>query len=231
METVTVSQAPAVSEAPAVATPAAGGAILAALPSALQGLARFFLSLSGSSSLGAVLRAWLRQLQRSGFSCALRLLQVVQSHLVLRLRFLLVRVVLLLLPLVCPAVRSTLDPAGVVVARPAMGPTGDRRSVRGVGLLPLVLLLAVGRGTIGHLLVLQNLTKPRLLLPELDVRLEVLLAIFALLRQVTALLVLDLRVGRRGRPRERSVIAQVLVVDPPRLRVWRMTTGRVLSTR
>ena len=50
---MTVSQAPAVSEAPAVATPAAGGAALAALPSAVQDLARFFLSLSGSSSLGA----------------------------------------------------------------------------------------------------------------------------------------------------------------------------------
>ena len=54
METVTVSQAPAVSEAPAVATPAAGGATMATLPSAVQDLTRFFLSLSGSSSLGAV---------------------------------------------------------------------------------------------------------------------------------------------------------------------------------
>ena len=52
METVTVSQAPAVSEAPAVATPAAGGATMATLPSAVQDLARFFLSLI--SSLGAV---------------------------------------------------------------------------------------------------------------------------------------------------------------------------------
>ena len=43
-----------VSEAPAVATPAAGGATMAMLPSAVQDLARFFLSLSGSSSLGAV---------------------------------------------------------------------------------------------------------------------------------------------------------------------------------
>ena len=48
METV------AVSEAPAVATPAAGGATMAMLPSAVQDLARFFLSLLGSSSLGAV---------------------------------------------------------------------------------------------------------------------------------------------------------------------------------
>ena len=52
VETVTVSQAPAVSEAPAVATPDAGGAALAALLSAVQDLARFFLSLSGYSSLG-----------------------------------------------------------------------------------------------------------------------------------------------------------------------------------
>ena len=50
---MTVSQAPAVSEAPAVATPAAGGATVAALPSAVQDLARFFLSLSGSSYLRA----------------------------------------------------------------------------------------------------------------------------------------------------------------------------------
>ena len=54
METVKVSQAPAVSEAPAEATPAVRGASLAALPSAVQDLARFFLSLSGSFSLGAV---------------------------------------------------------------------------------------------------------------------------------------------------------------------------------
>ena len=50
---MTVNQAHAVSEAAAVATPAAGGATLAALPSAVQDLDRFFLSLSGSASLGA----------------------------------------------------------------------------------------------------------------------------------------------------------------------------------
>ena len=49
-----VSQPPAVSEVPVVVTPAAGGTALSALPSAVQDLARFFLSLSGSSSLGAV---------------------------------------------------------------------------------------------------------------------------------------------------------------------------------
>ena len=43
-----------VSEAAAVVTPVAGGAALTALPSAVQDLARFFLGLSGSSSLGAI---------------------------------------------------------------------------------------------------------------------------------------------------------------------------------
>ena len=51
---MTVSQAPAVSEVPAGVTPVVGGASLLALPSAVQDLARFFLNLAGSSSLGAV---------------------------------------------------------------------------------------------------------------------------------------------------------------------------------
>ena len=54
VETVAVSEAPIVSEASAtVAPPAVGGAV-AALPSALQDLVRFFVSLAGSSSQGAV---------------------------------------------------------------------------------------------------------------------------------------------------------------------------------
>ena len=48
-----VSQAPAVSEAPTGVTPIAGGASLSTLPSTVQYLTRFFLSLSGSSSLRA----------------------------------------------------------------------------------------------------------------------------------------------------------------------------------
>ena len=48
------SQPPPVSEEPMAVTPVAGGAALTALPSVVQDLARFFLSLSGSSSLGAI---------------------------------------------------------------------------------------------------------------------------------------------------------------------------------
>ena len=51
---MTVSHAPAIAEAPAAVVPPVGGATIAALPSAVQDLARFFSNLAGSSSLGAV---------------------------------------------------------------------------------------------------------------------------------------------------------------------------------
>ena len=51
---MTVFQAPAEFEAPTGVTPVAGGTSLSALPSTVQDLARFFLNLAGSSSLGAV---------------------------------------------------------------------------------------------------------------------------------------------------------------------------------
>ena len=59
METVAVSQAAVVSEAPAAVAPSVGGATVATLPSAVQDLAGFFLSRAGSSSFErlAVLRA------------------------------------------------------------------------------------------------------------------------------------------------------------------------------
>ena len=54
VETVAVSQAPVVCEASAAVAPPVGGTTVAVLPSAVQDLARFFLSLAGSSSLRAV---------------------------------------------------------------------------------------------------------------------------------------------------------------------------------
>ena len=151
METVAVSQAPVFFEASAAVAPSVGGATAAALPSAVQDLARFFLSLAGSSSLGAVGSVAGAAVPASGvgLSCALWLQVQEQSHLVLRLRFLLLRLVLLLLPLLCPArpavssVRRSPTLAGIAVARPAMRP-GVRRSVFGIVLLPLVILLAAG---------------------------------------------------------------------------------------
>ena len=57
METVAVSQAPVVSEAPAAVAPPVERGAVAAFPSAAQDLTRFFLSLTGSSSQGAVVGA------------------------------------------------------------------------------------------------------------------------------------------------------------------------------
>ena len=54
METVAVCQAPVVSEASAAMAPPVVGGTVAALPSAVQDLAKFFLNLTGSSSQGAV---------------------------------------------------------------------------------------------------------------------------------------------------------------------------------
>ena len=167
METVTVSQAPAVSEAPAVVVPPAGGATMAALPSAVQDLARFFLNLAGSSFLGAVGGVAGLAASASGVgvqlcpsapgggavtSCAATAVPAGVSG---------------------PPAASAAVPgsssyqqrqeisrsAGVAVARPAMGPVERRRSIQGVGLLPLV-LLATGRGHIGHPLSLLRMPKP-----------------------------------------------------------------------
>ena len=166
--------------------------------------------------------------QEWGLSCALRLQVEEQSLLVLQLRLLLEWSILLLLPLLCPAcpavssVRRSPALAGVAVARLAMGPAVLRRNVLGIVFLPLVVLLAAGRSPICLLQILLKMTEPRLLLPFLDVRLEVLLAILDPLLRVTARLVLALRAGGRGHPRKRSAIAQGLaVVCPPRLRARR----------
>ena len=148
-----------------------------------------------------MLRAWLLLHREWELSCALRLLVERQSHLVLQLQFLLEWLVLLLLCPACPAVRRSPAPAGVAVTRPAMEPVERRRSILGV------VLLAAGRSPIGLLRCLLKMTEPRLLLPGMDMGLEVFLAILAPLRRVTARLVLVLRAGRRGRLRKRSGIA------------------------
>ena len=191
---------------------------MAALPSAVQDLARFFLNLAGSSSLGAVGGVVGKAASASGVGSAVPSgsCWCEWSSSCFRCCARLVR----------PSAASgdlTLQQASPSLVQ-RWGPVERRRSILGVGLLPLVFLLATGRGPIGHPRSLLTMPEPGLLLPELDVRLEVLMGILAPLRRVTARIVLDLRVGRRGRPQEQSGIAQVAVVDPPRFRVWRMMT-------
>ena len=109
-----------------------------------------------------------------------------------------------------------------------MGPVDRRRSELRIIPLPLVVLLDTGRSPIGLLRNLPKMTELRLLLPFLDMHLEVLLVILAPLRWVTASLVVALRAGSSGRPQERSGIAQALaVVCPPRLRARRTTIALV----
>ena len=89
-----------------------------------------FLCLSGSSSLGAIcgIAGGAAPSAGSGFRCALRLLQLVQSLLVLRLRCLLELVIRLLLCLACLvlcSVRWISSLVGDSVARPVVGSTGE----------------------------------------------------------------------------------------------------------
>ena len=101
-----VSQPPVVSEVSVAIPPAVGGAVFyrhfhlfcRILPGS-------FLCLSGSSSLEAIcgIAGGAAPSAGSGFRCALRLLQLVQSLLVLRLRCLL-ELVILLLPAAVPGV-------------------------------------------------------------------------------------------------------------------------------
>ena len=96
--------------------------------------------------------------------------------------------------------------------------------------LPLVALLVAGRSPIGLLQVLLKKIEPCLLLPPLDLCLEVHLAIHAPLRWATARLVLALWAGGRGLPLQRSSIAQALeVICPPLLRMRRTMTVLVPS--
>ena len=130
METVAVSQVPAVSGASAAVVPPVGGATMAALLSAVQDLARFFLNLTGSSSLGAV--GGVAGVAAPALGVGVQLCPLVPgggAHLVLRLRFLLVWWILLLCPArpVFSSVRESPALAGVGVARPAMDKAQKKR--------------------------------------------------------------------------------------------------------
>ena len=176
----------------------------------MQDLARFFLSLAGSSSLGAV----------GGVAGAAVPAPGVGAQL-------------------CPSAlgggavascAATAAPAvGIdsLAASAAVPGSSGRQQHQEVSRSSRHRRRSSSDGT-GHLPVLLKMTEPSLLLPFLDVRLEILLAILAPLRRATAHLVLVLRAGGRGLPLWRSNIAQGLaVICPPLLRVRRTMTGLV----
>ena len=184
-----------------------GGAV-AALPSAVQDLARFFLSLTGSSSQGAVDSVAGASVPASGVGVQLCLLApgggagsswaaIATSSLAAR-----------------PPSASAAVPGstgrrhheeelsarvGVAVARPVVVPAEQARDVLRNAPLPLVAFLAAGRSPIDLLALLKKI-EPSLLLPPLDLCMEVHLAIPVPLRRATSRLVLALRAGGFGLP-------------------------------
>ena len=117
--------------------------------------------------------------------------------------------------------------AGVAVDRPVMGPTDVLRREPGGSLLLLDLLLVVGGGTIALLWIRLKKTELMPLLPDLGVRMKVLLAVPDLLGRMIIRRVL----GRHDHMPGMTATGQVLVVDSLLLRVHRMTTGLVLLSR
>ena len=190
-----------VSEAVAVVPPVAGGAAITALPSVVQDLARFFLGLSGSSSLGATggIAGVTASAAASGVLRALRLLLVGRPQFVLRLWRLLELAFRLLLPLLFLACLETSSVrwnpalAGVAVGRLVTGPTDELKSAPGGGLLLLDALLVVGGDAIALPQIRLKKTELTSLLPDLGVRMEVHLLVKDLLGIMIARLVL----GRR----------------------------------
>ena len=190
---MTVSQAPVVSEASATVAPPVVGGTVAGLPSAVQDLARFFLSLTGSSSQGAVGSFASAIVPTSGASA----------------------------PGVGAVASRAATTTSSVAERPSSisaavpGSSGrhqreeelSRRSRRrrrsssdGTGRTSKECLLVAGRSPIDLLRVLLKKTKPGLLLLPLDVRMGVHLAIHAPLRWVSARPILALRAGGCGCP-------------------------------
>ena len=126
METVAVSQAPAISEVPAAVVPPVGGATMAVLLSAVQDLARFFLNLARSSSLGAV--GGVAGVAAPASGVGAQLCPPAPGGEAVSACAATAAPAGVVGPLLCPArlavssVRRSPAPAGVAVARPAMGP-------------------------------------------------------------------------------------------------------------
>ena len=235
VETVKVSQAPAVSEAPAEATPVAGGASFAALPSAVQDLARFFLSLSGSSSLGAV--GGVAGVAASTAGSGVQLCPSTSAGGAVALGAATAIPAGASGPPAAPAAvpgvsglqqHQEASRSGRRHRRSSSDGTNRRSKKRPRGRSPSPGHSSRRREK--HYLASSSLSEedradaspPRAgRAPGGSLH----LAIFVPLLQVTALHDLDLRVGRRGRLLEETIIDQALVVDPLLPRERRMTTG------
>ena len=206
---------------------------MTALPSVMQELAKLFMNLSGSSSLGASgdLAGVTASAAASGGGggggvsrAPLRLLLELPLF-VLGLAFCLLLPLLFLACLVNSSVRVNPALAGVAVGRLVMGPTDVLRSAPEGGLL-LNALRVVGGSAIALPQIRLRMTELTLLLPDPGMRMEVRVLV-ALPGILTAHLVL----GRRGLLQGKSMTGLELVVDRLGLRAWRTMTAPLPSSR
>ena len=223
------SQPPVAPGGAAGVTPVAGGAPMTALPSAMQELAKFFLNLSGSSSLGATgdLAGVTASAAASGgyrvslFDCCW------SGHYLCcgcdacwGWRFCLLLPLLFLACLVNSSVRVNPALAGVAVARLVRGPTDVLRSAPEGGLLLLNALRVIGGSAIALPQIRLRRTELTLLLPDPGMRMEVRVLV-ALPGILTA----------RGLLQGKSVTGLGLVIDRLGLRAWLMMTAPLPSSR
>ena len=221
----------AVASQPPVA-PVAGGAPMTALPSAIRELAKFFLNLSGSSSLGAtgeLAGVTAPRAASRGFACPSSTAAGAATF--------------------CAAAVTPAG-AGVLPSAPAAvpdvsgeqqrqvesrsrgrrsrssgrGPTDVLRSAPEGGLLLLPALRVVGGSAIAFPQIRLRMTELSLLLPDPGMRMEVRVLV-ALPGILTARLVLE----RRGLLQGMSMTGLERVVDHLDLRVWRMMTAPLPS--
>ena len=180
MEAV-ASQPPVAPGAAADVTPVAGGTSMPALPSAMRELARFFLNLSGSSSLGAtgdIAGVTASEVASSGLACPSSTAAAAATFCGAAATPAGAGVspdVPAAVPGVSGEQQRRVRPAlaGVAVGRLARGPTDEPRSAPGGGLLLLDALLVVGRSAIALPRIRLRMIELTLLLLKPGVRMEV----------------------------------------------------------
>ena len=212
--------------------PVAGGASITALPSVLQELAKFFMNLSGSSSLGAtgdLAGVTASAAASRGIACPASTAAGVATICAATVTPAGAGV-LPAAPAAVPGVSGEQQRQGVSLSRGhrsrSSGDGTDRRakSAPEEGLLLLTALRVVGGGAVALPQIRLSMTELTLLLPVPGMRLEVRVLV-ALPGILTARLVL----GRRGLLQGMSLAGLERVIVRLVLRVWRMMTAPLPS--
>ena len=222
------SQPPVAPGETADVTPVAGGASMTALPSAMRELAKFFLNLSGSSSLGATgdfAGVTASAAASGGIACPSSTAAGAATICAAAVTpagagVCLVLPLLFLACLVSSSVRWNPALAGVAVDRLVRGPTSVPRSDPEGGLLLLNALHVVGGSAIALPQIRLRKTELTLLLLEPGMRME-----------VRVMVALPGILTKRGLLQGKSLTGLELVVGRLGLRAWQMMTAPLPSSR